>query len=239
LSVISEEAIRWRTRIVVGERTLPTPIFSGQMVAVTVNPVWKVPPSIVEREILPALKNDPHLLDRLGLKSELRPDGSTRFYQPPGYTNALGQIRFNFPNRFLVYQHDTPEKKLFDRNLRAISHGCVRVDDPLSYAEVLLAIASPGKNFTKARLGSLLGGDEQTIDFVRPIPIHLTYQTAFVDEKGALQIRDDIYGYDARVISLLHRDRPLIEPTRKEESFWQRSFSGVKAVLFGVGRQTQ
>ena len=94
---------------------------------ITVNPTWNVPPSIIANEYLPALQQDPTVLERMGLRIEQNRDGTVRIYQPPGDSNALGRIRFNFPNKFLVYQHDTPDKHLFAQDKRAYSHGCMRV----------------------------------------------------------------------------------------------------------------
>jgi hypothetical protein len=124
-------------------------------------------------------------------------------YQPPGAGNALGRIRFNFPNKFLVYQHDTPDKYLFKRNKRAYSHGCMRVQNPLEYGAKLLAIELPKEHYTPAKLESMYGNSEININFPVPIPVHLTYQTAFVDRDGKLQFRDDVYGRDAKMIEIL------------------------------------
>ena len=110
---------------------------------ITVNPTWNVPPSIIQNEYLPALQQDPQAMERIGLKVEQNADGTVRIWQPPGDRNALGRIRFNFPNKFLVYQHDTPDKYLFAKDVRAFSHGCMRVENPLKYGEVLLGLALP------------------------------------------------------------------------------------------------
>jgi len=170
---------------------------------ITVNPTWNVPPSIIENEYLPALQADPNALDRIGLKIYQDPDGTVHVYQPPGAANALGRIRFNFPNKFLVYQHDTPDKYLFKRDKRAFSHGCMRVESPLEYGAKLMAIESPEDHYTPAKFESMFGGNEININFPKPIPVHLTYQTAFVDEDGKLQLREDVYGRDAKMISIL------------------------------------
>ena len=114
----------------VGKPHTPTPILTETMKYITVNPTWNVPPSIVYNEYLPALQQDPTVLARMGLKVSQNADGSVHISQPPGERNALGRIRFNFPNRFLVYQHDTPDKQLFAHDKRAYSHGCMRVQDP-------------------------------------------------------------------------------------------------------------
>ena len=100
----------WMTKIVIGKPEMPTPIMTADMKFITVNPTWNVPPSIVDHEYLPALQQDPTVLDRMGLKIDENPDGTAHIWQPPGDNNALGRIRFNFPNKFLVYQHDTPDK---------------------------------------------------------------------------------------------------------------------------------
>ena len=140
---------------------------------------------------------------RIGLKIEQNRDGTVRIFQPPGDGNALGRIRFNFPNKFLVYQHDTPDKHLFAHDKRAYSHGCMRVQDPLMYGEKLLSIVLPKENYTAERLRKMFGGSEVNIDFPVHIPVHLTYQTAFVDDAGKLVIRDDVYGRDAALIAIL------------------------------------
>ena len=151
----------------------------------------------------------------MGLKVVSNRDGSVHIYQPPGDNNALGRIRFNFPNRFLVYQHDTPDKHLFAHDKRAYSHGCMRVQDPLKYAEVLLSIARPGEGYTAQRLRSMYGPAEHDIRLPTPIPVHITYQTAFVDDAGALQVRADIYNIDAKTKNLIKNERGVVEP--KEE----------------------
>ncbi len=205
LTLCKDEQVYWTTKIVVGLPGKPTPLISAEMKFITVNPTWNVPPSIIENEYLPALREDPGALDRIGLKVEQDPDGTVRISQPPGAGNALGRIRFNFPNKFLVYQHDTPDKHLFARDRRAFSHGCMRVQDPLMYGEKLLSLVLPNENYTAARLEKMFGGSEININFPKSkfIPVHLTYQTAFVDGDGKLQLREDVYGRDARMFAQL------------------------------------
>jgi murein L,D-transpeptidase YcbB/YkuD len=194
----------WSTRIVVGKPgNLATPLISETMKYITVNPTWNVPPSIIRNEYLPVLRVDPGALARTGLKMGRNADGSIRIYQPPGERNALGRIRFNFPNKFLVYQHDTPNKELFAKETRAYSHGCMRVQNPDTYAEVLLAISQPGDHYSAERIRGLYGKGERTITFAQPIPVHLTYQTAFVDAAGNLEIRKDVYGHDSEILGQL------------------------------------
>jgi murein L,D-transpeptidase YcbB/YkuD len=207
----------WHTRIVVGQPSKPTPLISPDMKFITVNPTWNVPPSIIAREYLPALRQDPTVLDRIGLKLTHNPDGTVRIYQPPGEKNALGRIRFNFPNKFLVYQHDTPDKYLFDKQTRAYSHGCMRVQDPITYAEKLLSIELPSQNYSEAKIKSMLGNNEINIDFPKPLPVHITYQTAFVDDAGKLQLRDDIYGIDARMLKAMKSDERKVADIAVEQ----------------------
>jgi murein L,D-transpeptidase YcbB/YkuD len=214
LAVYSDGAPVWQTKIVVGKPgNLATPLLSETMKYLTVNPTWNVPPSIIRNEYLPALERDPGALERIGLRVSNNPDGSLRVYQPPGERNALGRIRFNFPNQFLVYQHDTPDKKLFARDSRAFSHGCMRVENPEKYAEVLLSLSQPEENYTVARIRSLYGEQERTINLKQPIPVHVTYQTAFVDKQGQLNVRHDIYGLDAATLKLMRNDERVIADT--------------------------
>ncbi len=194
----------WQTRVVVGKPTQATPLLTETMKFITVNPTWNVPQSIIYNELLPIYEtSDPQIFERQGLKVERASDGGIRVFQPPGERNALGQIRFNFPNKFLVYQHDTPEKHYFAQDKRAYSHGCMRVQDPYKYAEVLLSYAAPRASHTADSIKRMLGGEEKQIDFATHIPVHITYQTAFVDEAGKLQMREDVYGLDAKLISIL------------------------------------
>jgi murein L,D-transpeptidase YcbB/YkuD len=206
LRLYKDRSLYWETKVVVGKPSQATPIMTGAMRFITVNPTWNVPPSIIANEYLPALRQDPGVLERMGLRMEQNRDGTVRIYQPPGDRNALGRIRFNFPNKFLVYQHDTPDKHLFAHEKRAYSHGCMRVENPLMYGEKLLSVVMPNEKYTAEKLRSMYGPAEININFPTALPVHLTYQTAFVDDSGALQIRDDIYGRDARHIAILRGD---------------------------------
>jgi murein L,D-transpeptidase YcbB/YkuD len=206
LRLYKDRSLYWDTKVVVGKPSQATPIMTGAMRFITVNPTWNVPPSIIANEYLPAVRQDPGVLERMGLRMEQNRDGTVRIYQPPGDRNALGRIRFNFPNKFLVYQHDTPDKHLFAHEKRAYSHGCMRVENPLMYGEKLLSVVMPNEKYTAEKLRSMYGPAEININFPTTLPVHLTYQTAFVDDSGTLQIRDDIYGRDARHIAVLRGD---------------------------------
>ena len=204
LKVMQNGAQVWSTRVVTGQPGVhATPLLTETMKFITVNPTWNVPPSIIYNEYLPALQQDPTVLERMGLRLEHGRDGSIHISQPPGERNALGRIRFNFPNKFLVYQHDTPDKNLFAKEDRAFSHGCMRVQNPDMYASVLLNITEPNGHYTPEKIRSMYGQSEIDLKFPTPIPVNITYQTAFVDDAGTLQFRKDVYGRDAAMLALL------------------------------------
>jgi murein L,D-transpeptidase YcbB/YkuD len=204
LRVMQNGAPVWTTKVVTGKPgNHATPLLTETMKFITVNPTWNVPPSIIYNEYLPALQQDPTVLSRMGLKLERSRDGSIRISQPPGERNALGRIRFNFPNKFLVYQHDTPDKHLFAKEERAFSHGCMRVQNPDQYAATLLGITLPNGRYTPEKIRSMYGHSEIDIKFPTAIPVNITYQTAFVDDGGKLQLRKDVYGRDAALLSIL------------------------------------
>ena len=208
LKVMRNGAPIWNTKVVTGQPGVhATPLLTETMKFITVNPTWNVPPSIIYNEYLPALQQDPTVLQRMGLRLEYGRDGGIHISQPPGEANALGRIRFNFPNKFLVYQHDTPDKHLFAKEERAFSHGCMRVQNPDQYAATLLNITLPNERYTPERIRSMYGHSEIDIKFPTPIPVNITYQTAFVDEAGKLQIRKDLYNRDAAMLALLRNSK--------------------------------
>ncbi len=214
----------WKTKIVDGKPDTPSPITTAEMKYITVNPTWNVPPSIVAKEYLPLLQQDPTILARMGLNVSRNPDGTAHISQPPGDNNALGRLRFNFPNKFLVYQHDSNEKYLFAEQMRARSHGCMRVQDPVKYAEVLLSLVRPGEGYTQDRIRKMFGNNETDIQFPTFIPVHLTYQTAFVDDDGKLQFRDDVYGRDKALLAILKSDERKVAdiPIERKENVVRR-----------------
>src|SRR3954454_17458838 len=208
LKVMQNGAQVWNTRVVTGKPGVhATPLLTETMKFITVHPTWNVPPSIIYNEYLPALQQDPTVLERMGLRLERARDGSIHISQPPGEANALGRIRFNFPNKFLVYQHDTPDKNLFGKEERAFSHGCMRVQTPDQYAATLLNITMPNEHYTPEKIRGMYGHSEIDLKFPTPIPVNITYQTAFVDDGGKLQLRKDVYGRDATMIALLRNSR--------------------------------
>src|SRR5258708_17629850 len=133
LRVVHNDAQVWSTRIVIGKTDMPTPLLSETMKYITINPTWNVPPSIVYNDYMPSLHRDPTALELHGLKLVYNRDGSVHIYQPPGEANALRRIQVNFPNRFLVYHHDTPAKHIFAPKLPASTHACMRAHTPTQH----------------------------------------------------------------------------------------------------------
>lgn len=216
--IIDNGSVTHETRVVVGQRANRTPIFSDEIEHLIVNPYWYVPASIVANEMMPILRSDPGYFVRNNFDVFARWNGSVSQVNPyqvdwsqlsanqvsmrqrPGGGNALGRIKFMFPNQHAVYLHDTPSKSLFSRDVRAFSHGCVRVQDPMAFADALLA-RSPDWN--ASRLEGLFGNQERQINLDAHIPVHLTYFTAIVGENGEIQFKNDIYGHSAVVRSRL------------------------------------
>jgi murein L,D-transpeptidase YcbB/YkuD len=209
LRVVRDHQQVWHTKIVAGKPQTPTPLLSASMDTVLVNPSWFVPQSIIQNELLPLYASDPNIFDRMGLEVKKGLDGNINVVQPPGAANALGRIKFNFPNKFQVYLHDTPEKRLFAADKRAFSHGCMRVEDPTKFGEIMLHLAMNGQTPNSQQLLGMFGKEEKTFKLMNKPTVHLTYQTAFVDD-GKLVLRDDIYGFDARINSIMHSDERRI-----------------------------
>jgi len=221
LKVVRDNGIVWRTKIVAGKPQTPTPLTSEPMDHIIVNPSWYVPQSIIQNELLPLYEKDPNIFQRMGLEVKKGADGNINVVQPPGAANALGHIKFAFPNKFQVYLHDTPEKRLFAYDRRAFSHGCMRVENPTKFGEVMLSLAMPGQTPNSDQIARMYGQDERTYKLVNKPMVHLSYQTAFVDDQGKLVVREDIYGFDARIRSILTTDErrvadvaPPVDPKR-------------------------
>ncbi|ACB93799.1 L,D-transpeptidase family protein [Beijerinckia indica] len=193
VAVIEKDEVVSRHRVVIGKEETPTPIFSHVMQFLIVNPYWNVPASILKKEMLPKLAANPNYLHRLGYEVFKR-DGHLVVRQPPGERNALGRIKFMFPNDYAVYLHDTPSKHYFEEDKRAFSHGCVRVDEPYHFAEAVL-----GPKWSESRIKGLFGEKERYITLPKPLPIHLEYFTATVDRFGHLHLSEDVYGYSQKV----------------------------------------
>ncbi|MBY6242261.1 murein L,D-transpeptidase [Methylosinus sp. Sm6] len=199
LAVVRDGEVTHRARVIVGKEGTPTPVFSDAMQFIIVNPYWNVPPSILNKEMLPKFGGDLQAIAAHGYEVVYR-NGQARVRQRPGEGNALGRIKFMFPNDFSVYLHDTPSRGLFSAAHRAFSHGCVRVDQPFRLAE---AVLGPDSGWREDRVKKLIGGSERYINLMHPLPIHIEYFTAFVDTGGRLRLRGDLYGYSAKVRAAL------------------------------------
>jgi murein L,D-transpeptidase YcbB/YkuD len=200
MRVMHGDKLAYESRVIVGKPESATPVFSHRMDHVVVNPSWYIPPSIMRKEILPGLANDPNYAARRGYVVTRGKNGNISVRQPPGERNALGWIKFMFPNDHAVYLHDTPNRSLFGAGKRAFSHGCVRVENPFALADQVL-----GPEWTAERLKRLIGSGERTIKLPQPLQIHLVYETIVVNEAGAVTTFDDIYGFHRLVRNALEQ----------------------------------
>ncbi len=218
--IVDDGKVTFSTRSVVGASPADraTPEFSDVMEFMVVNPSWYVPRSIVVGEYLPALKRNPNavsdieITDRKGRKVNRSTANFSQYTaktfpfamrQPPSNSNALGLVKFMFPNVNNIYLHDTPAKNLFGREARAYSHGCIRLADPFDFAYALLARQeSDPRGYFQSVLAT---GRETRVDLKDPIPVHLIYRTAFTTPKGHTQYRRDVYGRDAQIWQALNK----------------------------------
>lgn len=219
LRVVDDDQDTLVMRVIVGGRSRAhrTPLFAGELSYIVLNPRWHVPQSIAVKEMLPKLQKDSAYLSKQNIKVIQTIDGQTqtldstaidwsqvdsstfdfRFSQDPGDGNALGHIKFIFPNKYNVYLHDTNNRSLFQNDVRDLSHGCVRVEKPLDLAKTVLKDLP---EWTETKIKSHYGkGGEKVVTLPTKIPVHIVYVTAWVDDEGVTQFRDDVYGYDATV----------------------------------------
>jgi murein L,D-transpeptidase YcbB/YkuD len=228
LDVIENEQTLMRMRTIVGKGYRRTPVFSEKITYLVINPYWHVPPNIAVKDKLPLIKKDSYYLAREHMRvfqgwgsdakefdprtvdwSKVTAQGfKYRLVQDPGPWNALGRIKFMFPNRFNVYLHDTPSRELFKKTTRTFSSGCIRIEKPIDLAEYLLR--GDSKWTREAILAAIDRQAERTIRLPEPIPLHLLYWTAWVDERGVVQFRDDIYGRDKRLAVALQERPPSL-----------------------------
>ena len=212
MQVIEKEKPVLAMRVIVGAPDTPTPLFSDNMTYVVFSPYWNIPESILREETLPRVAEDPDYLARNNMEvvgtsgepvdaSEIdwADEESTkglRFRQAPGPENALGLVKFIFPNHFSVYLHDTPGDALFKKHQRALSHGCVRVEQPVALAEYVLADRG---SWTSPRITEAMHSkEEQSVTLKKPLPVHIGYWTAWVNEDGDVTFTDDPYGLDRK-----------------------------------------
>ena len=199
-------------RVVVGDPKHTTPLFSDEMTTVVFSPMWNVPESIIRKEMVPKLVDDPGFLERqsievVGTSGEAIDTAAVdwedesavsglHFRQEPGPKNALGLVKFLFPNQFDVYLHDTPSRSLFNKERRALSHGCIRVENPVGLAQYLLR---DKPEWTPEKISAAMNaGQEQGVPLKHHIPVHLAYFTAWVNSDGSVTYTDDPYGLDAK-----------------------------------------
>jgi L,D-transpeptidase YcbB len=195
-------------KVVAGKPTTRTPMFSGRMTNVVLNPYWNVPADIARKEVLPRIAREPGYAEKEGLEVK-----GTEVRQKPGPKNALGKVKFLFPNRFNVYLHDTPAHSLFDRTVRGFSHGCIRVEKPVELAEYLL---KDDPAWTPEKIAAVLAkGREAWVTIPSPLPVHLVYWTAWVDDTGTLQLRDDLYGRDKPMLQILGTEEAAAPQTTR------------------------
>jgi murein L,D-transpeptidase YcbB/YkuD len=219
--IIDDGKITFRTRSVVGARTedRPTPEFSDVMTHMVINPSWYVPRSIVTGEYLPALKRNRNAASHIEItdsRGRVVNRGAVNFSQysarsfpysmrqPPSTKNALGLVKFMFPNKYNIYLHDTPAKSLFARDVRAFSHGCVRLAEPFEFAYALLAKQTDDPEGAFKRV--LNTGRETRVNLDEPVQVHLIYRTAVTNARGHTEYRADIYGRDAKIWDALVRE---------------------------------
>ena len=208
-------SLRQTMRVITGKKKNPTPIFSNTVQTIVLNPHWNVPKSIIQKEMIPKLLKNPNAMAKQGIeihkgwgKDAQKVDGASvdwaeyrysktmpfHFAQVPGYKNALGKVKFLFPNQFSVYMHDTPNKRLFARNTRAFSHGCIRLQKPRELLKTFSTF-NDSVDFEKSQK-RLKGRKKAYLKLDNQVPVDVVYLTAYVDYDGVLQFRNDIYGYD-------------------------------------------
>jgi murein L,D-transpeptidase YcbB/YkuD len=212
--IVDEDRVTFRTRAVIGAvaEDRQSPEFSDEMEFMVINPSWYVPRTIIAREYLPMLQRNPNAAGHLKITDSagrVLSRGAVDFdrytarnfpfamHQPPSASNALGVVKFMFPNPYDIYLHDTPAKDLFEKEVRAFSHGCIRLRDPVDFAHVLLARQTDDPaGFFEERLRT---GAETRVNLEQKVPVHLDYRTAFTGVTGGLQFRRDVYGRDADI----------------------------------------
>lgn len=219
LRIYQDNEVVFQKPVIVGRNYRKTPVFSDRIRYLVLNPTWTVPQKLAVEDKLPEIKKDPDYLNRLGFT--LYQSGTSniidpatvdwtnytkqfpfRMVQSPGPMNALGQVKFMFPNQYDVYLHDTPSRELFSQTQRAFSSGCIRVSDPIELAEFLLK----DQGWTRERLDTVLASRvTETVHLKMPMPIHLEYWTSWVDRDGTLNFRNDIYARNADLWKALQK----------------------------------
>lgn len=202
LLVVEDEEQVMSMNVVVGKAANRTVIFSDELAYVVFSPYWNLPSSIVRNEILPAMRNNSNYLNSKNMEVvKYREDGLPVIRQLPGPGNALGKVKFIFPNSYAIYFHDTPSKSLFNRDKRAFSHGCIRVQEPFELARYLLRNQTA---WTDSRIIDAMNQQkEKWVQLNEKVPVFITYFTSWVDSEGNLNFRNDLYGHDDRLAKQL------------------------------------
>jgi L,D-transpeptidase YcbB len=195
LHVYENKKKAWDMNVVVGKEGHNTTMFTGDLNQIVFSPYWNVPPSIVQKEILPKLASDPGYLASQNMEQTgTDENGVPKIRQLPGVENSLGRVKFLFPNSFNIYFHDTNAKSLFEKDKRAFSHGCIRLAEPEKLAQYLLR---DQPEWTPEKIEDAMNsGNEKYVKLKNPVPVIITYYTAWVDDNGQLNFRDDIYSHD-------------------------------------------
>lgn len=190
--------------VVVGKEGHNTMMFTGNLNQLDFSPYWNVPSSIVKKEILPAMNRNRNYLARQHMEITGSDDGLPVVRQLPGPKNSLGKVKFLFPNSFNIYFHDTPANGLFSRDKRAYSHGCIRLSDPFKMAQYLLRNQ---KIWTAEKIQKAMNsGDQKYVRLKVPVPVFISYYTAWVNDEGLLNFREDIYGHDEKIATKMFID---------------------------------
>ncbi|WP_395627240.1 murein L,D-transpeptidase [Daejeonella sp.] len=201
LHVFSNNQLQWSCKVVVGKVMNKTVVFNADLKYVVFSPYWNVPQSIVRNEILRNIRKDRNYLQKHQMEITGYRNGLPEIRQKPGTLNALGKVKFIFPNSYNIYLHDTPSKSLFDEPIRAFSHGCIRVSEPFKLAQFLLR-NQPDWN-DSAIQASMNLGTEKYVSLAEKVSVFIVYFTSFVDPEGRINFRRDIYGRDNRLAELI------------------------------------
>lgn len=199
LHVYENDREAFNMNVVVGKEGHNTVVFSGKLSEIVFSPYWNIPNSIVKNEILPAIEKNPNYLASHNME-----EVGGEYRQKPGGNNSLGKVKFLFPNAFNIYFHDTPAKDLFNKDTRAYSHGCIRLAEPQKLAEYLLNGQDDWN--TQKIVDAMNAGKEKSVAVKKPVPVIITYYTAWVDANGLLNFRVDIYDHDAEQAQRLFTD---------------------------------
>jgi len=225
MHIFESDSLAWDMKVVVGKSSSSTTIFNDELEYIVFSPYWVPPPSILNNEILPALKKDPNYLKKENMEAV---DPSTKkvvdvsnidwdkyskipyiIRQKPGNSNSLGWVKFIFPNEHNIYFHDTPSRNLFEKESRSFSHGCIRIAEPKRFATYLLRNDT---TYTEQKIDSLYYlGRETYVKLEEKIPVYLVYFTAWVDTNGLIHFNRDIYGHDAKLEHTLFPPKEVIQ----------------------------